>query len=59
MISRRYENVDSSERDYPSFVDAPHARPILTDGGAGRGLVILAGVVGGLTGLAALLTLLR
>ena len=31
----------------------------VTERGAGRGLVILVGVVGSLTGLAALLTLLR
>ncbi len=59
MIDTRYENVNLAGRDYPKFNDAPHARPILSDDGMLRGLVILAGVLGGLSGLAAVLTLLR
>ncbi|MFN8470980.1 MAG: hypothetical protein U0822_02065 [Anaerolineae bacterium] len=59
MINTAYERVDRAERSYPSFVDVPHARPILTDTGSARALVILAGVLGGLSGLAALLTIMR
>ncbi|MFN8497871.1 MAG: hypothetical protein U0641_08450 [Anaerolineae bacterium] len=59
MMSTRYERLDPTERNYPNFSDVPHARPILTDSGTGRAVAILAGVVGSLTGLAALLTLLH
>ena len=34
-----------SERVYPQFNDAPHARPILTDAGLGRALLILGAVL--------------
>ncbi|MFN8475816.1 MAG: hypothetical protein U0822_26790 [Anaerolineae bacterium] len=59
MMSTRYESVDRTERYYPSFNDSPHSRPVLTDGGTARAFAILVGVLGGLTGLATLLTLLR
>ena len=59
MMSTCYENVHLAERTYPNFNDVPHQRPILANSGGGRALAILAGVLGSLTGLDALLTLLR
>ena len=46
-----------SERVYPQFNDAPHVRPILTDAGLGRALLIL-GVVLALMSFAYLWTYL-
>lgn len=46
-----------NEKVYPQFNDAPHERPILTDAGLGRALLILSAVLA-LMSVAYLLTYL-
>ena len=47
--------LNPAEKNWPSFNDTPHERPVLAYDGEGRALAWLVGVFGGLTVLSAIL----